>query len=112
MRKIPPGSSRCKCRGDTNETLPHLLNHCPPLRPLIRERYNAILSHLAKAISNEHTVFKEQTVPGDNHLLKPDLIVVNPTEKKGYIIDVTVPFESGPRPLTMLVWTKRQSMIT
>ena len=95
MRKCHPGSGRCSSCGIPKETLPHTLNHCPPNMPLIRERHNSILDRLTKAVPDIFLKFKEQVIPGDTDQLKPDLVLVNSETRKGFIIDVTIPFDDS-----------------
>ncbi|KAL5509896.1 hypothetical protein EMCRGX_G005336 [Ephydatia muelleri] len=82
------------CNGE-QETIAHVLNHCPRGEGLIRHRHNAILHWLAKAIPpSRGTQYLEQMIPGDPQGLKPDVVVLNETTKEAWVIDVTVPFES------------------
>lgn len=77
-------------------TLPLRLCHCAHAEGLVRQRHNAILGRLTEAINPQgRQVFREQEVPGDNAHLKPDLVVLS--GDTGVIVDVTVPFESGPQ---------------
>eukprot|EP00731_Ephydatia_muelleri_P013732 Em0007g1042a len=76
------------------ETLAHVLNHCPSHVGLVRARHNNILHRLARAIPPFKGVkLLEQVVPGDTRALKPDLVVLNEARSEAYVIDVTVPFE-------------------
>ena len=76
------------------ETLAHVLNHCPPHVGLIRARHNKILHRLAKAVpQTKGRQFLEQKVPGDPQNLKPDLVIINEEKSEAYIVDVAVPFE-------------------
>ena len=86
-------TSRPGCNGE-QETIAHVLNHCPRGEGLIRHRHNAILHQLAKAIPpSRGTQYLEQMIPGDPQGLKPDVVVLNETTKEAWVIDVTVPFE-------------------
>ena len=83
------------CNGE-QETLAHVLNHCPRNEGLIRHRHNAILHRLSKAIPKTKGIqYLEQTVPGDPQGLKPDIVLLNDSTSEAFVIDVTVPFE-GP----------------
>ena len=82
-----------KCHQE-QETLAHILNHCPSHVGLVRARHNNILPRLARAIPPFKGVkLLEQVVPGDTRALKPDLVVLNEARSEAYVIDVTVPFE-------------------
>ncbi|KDR14397.1 hypothetical protein L798_11872, partial [Zootermopsis nevadensis] len=78
------------------ETLPHVLNHCKPHFATITRRHNAVLGRLVKALkpSSGTTVRVNQTVPGFNDGLRPDLFILNEAEKTAAIIDVATPFEN------------------
>eukprot|EP00731_Ephydatia_muelleri_P013824 Em0007g1134a len=82
-----------KCH-EEQETLAHVLNHCPPHVGLIRARHNKILHRLAKAVPPaKGRQFLEQMVPGDRMALKPDLVILNEAKSEAYVVDVAVPFE-------------------
>ena len=81
-----------KCKSHP-QTLGHVLNACTPNAGLMRERHNAILKRLSKAIPDaEGDKFLEQkvkNVPGD---LRPDIVLWHP-DGKVTIADVTIPYE-------------------
>ena len=82
-----------KCHGE-QETLAHVINHCPPHVGLVRARHNNILHRLAKAVpTSKGSLLLEQVVPGDTMALKPDLVILNQAKSEAYVVDVTVPFE-------------------
>ena len=84
----------CQRCHEEQETLAHVLNHCPPNVGLVRARHNRILHRLARAIPQSKGVqLLEQTVPGDRMTLKPDLVILNKDTSEAYVVDVTVPFE-------------------
>eukprot|EP00731_Ephydatia_muelleri_P013764 Em0007g1074a len=84
----------CRNCREEQETLAHVLNHCPPKMGLLRMRRNKILSRLSNAILVwKGRQFKEQCVPGDTSRLKPDLVILNETSREAYVVDVTMPFE-------------------
>ena len=92
----PTTNTSCPGCNMEQETLAHILNHCPWNEGLIRHRHNAILHRLAKAIPRTRGIqYLEQMVPGDPQGLKPDVVVLNDTTREAFVIDVTVPFE-GP----------------
>ena len=84
----------CQRCHEEQETLAHVLNHCPPNVGLVRARHNRILHRLANAIPRSKGVqLLEQTVPGDGMALKPDLVILNKDTSEAFVIDVTIPFE-------------------
>ena len=76
------------------ETLGHVLNACTPNTGLMRERHNAILKRLVKAVPREAgEKYVEQNIrdaPGD---LRPDLVILSQEKKVATIVDVTIPYE-------------------
>ena len=76
------------------ETLGHVLNACTPNTGLMRERHNAILKRLVKAVPREAgEKYVEQNIrdaPGD---LRPDLVILNQEKMVATIVDVTIPYE-------------------
>ena len=91
--EIVPNLSCPKCNTE-QETLAHVINHCPNLVGLIRHRHNNILKRLSNAIPHwKGHQFKEQVVLGEPQGLKPDLAVLNESTKEAFIVDVTMPFE-------------------
>ena len=92
--RVPDRSCR-RCNSE-QETLAHVLNHCPTHVGLLRKRHNNILARLSNAIPVwRGKQFKEQGVPGDNLGLKPDLVILDDTKKEAFVIDVTMPFEGN-----------------
>ena len=83
--RVPDRS--CRCCSSEQETLAHVMNHCPSHVGLLRKRHN-ILARLSKAIPAwKGRQYKEQVVPGDNLGLRPDLVVLDDT-KEAFVIDV------------------------
>ena len=97
--RFVPGHNDKKCRrcGFNNETLPHVLCHCPPRFPAITRRHNAILDRLVKAYKPPATttVHINKTIPGLNDNIRPDIVAIDETNKRATIIDVTTPFENN-----------------
>ena len=92
--------SRCpKCSG-SSDTLAHRLNSCTPAVGLMRERHNTILERIRKAINVPEggTLLIDQKVPQSSNQLRPDIQLSN--GQKLVLVDVTVPFESGPEAFT------------
>ena len=90
----PHLDATCQKCHQARETLTHTLNACTPNTGLMRERHNAILHRLVKAVPTDpHTqVFLDQKMPGSPGLLRPDLVVIRPESVA--IVDVTVPMET------------------
>ena len=89
--QIPDRSCR-RCKSE-QETLAHILNHCPNHVGLLRKRHNNILARLSKAIPAwKGRQYKEQMVPGDGQGLKPDLVILDDI-KEAFVVDVAMPFE-------------------
>ena len=97
--RFVPGHNDKKCRrcGFNNETLPHVLCHCPPRLPAITRRHNAILDRLVKAYKPPATttVHINKTIPGLNDNIRPDIVAIDEINKRATIIDVTTPFENN-----------------
>ncbi|KAL5509843.1 hypothetical protein EMCRGX_G005280 [Ephydatia muelleri] len=63
-RKAVP-STQCHLCGRGEETLAHIINHCHHNLGMIRERHNAILERIVRAIPDHlGTKMKEQPIPG------------------------------------------------
>ena len=83
-----------KCH-NAPESLGHVLNACTPNASMMRERHNAILDRIKKATSKDiGTLFIDQAIPEAPGILRPDLVAK--TDTTITIVDVTVPYESGP----------------
>ena len=62
---------------------------------MMRERHNAILDRIKKVTSKDiGTLFIDQAIPEAPGILRPDLVAK--TDTTITIVDVTVPYESGP----------------
>uniref|UniRef100_A0A183CIN3 Reverse transcriptase domain-containing protein n=1 Tax=Globodera pallida TaxID=36090 RepID=A0A183CIN3_GLOPA len=97
-RRFGHGDKRCRrCHDGQLETLPHVLCHCwPHLGKGITRRHNAILDRLVKAFKPPPSTITRvnQTVPGFNEAIRPDLLAVDEEKKTVLIIDVAMPFEN------------------
>uniref|UniRef100_A0A914X2I6 Reverse transcriptase domain-containing protein n=1 Tax=Plectus sambesii TaxID=2011161 RepID=A0A914X2I6_9BILA len=95
-RRFGSGDTRCRRCGASNETLPHVLNHCRPHFSTMVRRHDAILDRLEKALhkSPATVVRRNMQVPGCDGSLRPDLVVTNEVDMTATIVDVTVPFEN------------------
>ena len=82
-----------KCKSQP-ESLGHVLNACTPNTGLMRERHNAVLRRLVKAVRKEgKDVFVEQSISPDN--LRPDLVVRDQETRQTVVVDVTIPYEAS-----------------
>ncbi|GIY79281.1 reverse transcriptase domain-containing protein, partial [Caerostris darwini] len=85
---------RCRRCGFQQESLAHVVNHCPSFSHAWQLRHNAIVDCLHKALLNREEVLSANTaVLGTS--IRPDLVF-----KKGreiFPIDVTCPFENRTR---------------
>lgn len=95
--------ARCRQCGYPNETLAHIICHCKPhLGVEITDRHNAILKRVVKTIefSNKNSKISVNSVCNvANRNVRPDIVVINETDKSVDILDVTCPFENGTRAL-------------
>ena len=89
------GDRSCRRCGYELETLPHVLDHCPPYQPLYTRRHNAIVDRIKQAASYRFQLLGENRIVDDT-LLRPDLVLINNREKRAIIVDVTIPFENRP----------------
>ncbi|CAK8685086.1 unnamed protein product [Clavelina lepadiformis] len=105
-RRFSGGSHPSTCRrcGFAEETLPHVLNHCPAVWAEIKERHDSVmeevLNHVSaqwrSGLSVDRTV-REHTEAGGRQL-RPDVVLRVP-DGPIVVSDVAVPFESGRNPL-------------
>ncbi|XP_071445627.1 uncharacterized protein T26G10.4-like [Hetaerina americana] len=93
-RGVLNASRKCRrCRTE-DETLPHVLNHCPSHSAAWKRRHDEILSLLRDALPPKWKARLDQKVEGDHSRLRPDLVVTEVPGGTVHIIDVTVPFEN------------------
>ncbi|GIY31151.1 retrovirus-related Pol polyprotein from type-1 retrotransposable element R2 [Caerostris darwini] len=82
---------RCRRCGFQQETLAHVVNHCPSFSHAWQLRHNAIVDRLHNALTTKGEVLSANTAVLDTSI-RPDLVF-----KKGreiFLIDVTCPFEN------------------
>lgn len=107
------GSNNRRCRrcGQHDETTAHVPCHCAPHLATMQRRHDAILDRLTGAIKtrgseelrvNKTVPFGDLTPPEiassvDPSLraLRPDLLLIDRSNRVAHIVDVTVPFEDG-----------------
>ncbi|GIY63745.1 retrovirus-related Pol polyprotein from type-1 retrotransposable element R2 [Caerostris darwini] len=88
---LKDGDKRCRRCGFQQETLAHVVNHCPSFSHAWQLRHNSIVSRLSKALKNRGEILSENSAVFDT-ALRPDLVF-----RKGsdiFLIDVTCPFEN------------------
>ncbi|GFQ73017.1 retrovirus-related Pol polyprotein from type-2 retrotransposable element R2DM [Trichonephila clavata] len=81
----------CRKCGKWDETLPHVVNHCPSYSAAWQLRHNAIVARVKTAVAFKGTILHENQAMGPNKL-RPDLVAL--VDGTTYIIDVTIPFEN------------------
>ena len=90
-RAVP--DERCKACHATLESLAHILNACPINAGMMRSRHSTILRRLTKVVpENLGNIFVEQKISDSPGNLRPDLVIINDTDKVVRIVDVTIPF--------------------
>ena len=98
-RKAVP-STQCRLCGRGEETLAHIINHCHHNLGMVRERHNAILERIVRAIPDHlGTKMKEQPIPGTTGANRPDLTIISPDERTILLVEVSCPFEGAPKAL-------------
>lgn len=97
-------SAQCRQCGYANETLAHVLCHCKlHLSKDITARHNSILDRLVKTVQygNKNAKISVNSVCNvANRNVRPDILVINESDKSVDIIDVTCPFENGVNAFT------------
>ena len=75
----------------------HVINHCNHNLGMVRERHNAVLERVIRAIpAHLGTKQKEQAIPGTTGANRPDLTITSPDGSSLIIVEVTCPFEGSP----------------
>ena len=96
----PTPSTQCRTCGRVPETLAHVLNHCHFNLGMARERHNAILERIVRAVPEFlGTKMKEQALPGTSGDNRPDHTIISPCGTKVSLIEVSCPFEGTPTAL-------------
>ena len=92
--------TRCRNCHQHPETLAHLINHCHHNLGMVRERHNAVLERIIRAIPPSlGDVYKEQPLPNTNGANRPDLTIISPDQRSVILLDVSIPFEGHPQAL-------------
>ena len=84
-----------RCQRGTQETLPHVINHCGRHTAAIQKRHNEIVDRLKETalFLNWEIISENQNIPNSNLAGRPDLVIKKRDE--AIIIDVACPFENG-----------------
>lgn len=94
-RRFGEGDKRCRRCGYSEETLPHVINHCPPHLVAITHRHDAVLQRLVRAVPDAlGSKQVNRKLPGTDSNMRPDLLVTNEASREAFIVDVTIPFEN------------------
>ena len=96
-------SPLCRVCNSHPETLPHILCHCNSNMVQIRERHNAIVDRLQKAVRYGNTRIDQQ-IPGIDSECRPDIVIEENDQVS--IIDITCPFDNGEDALSTADFNK------
>lgn len=100
----------CRLCQEKAETQPHILQSCGKLADIITKRHNTVMNSLAEFISDnddDWEVLKERKFKDQQGCRwKPDLVVINKTDKLGFILDLHVPYETRRQNLNICFETK------
>ena len=88
---------------EEDETLPHMLCHCPTNMPAITTRHNKIVDRLSNAVRTG-SLSTDKTVRDSGSPVRPDIVIEDSTHVT--IIDVCCPFDNGPESLEEAVARK------
>jgi hypothetical protein len=88
---------------EEDETLPHLLCHCPSNMLAITTRHNKIVDRLTNAVRSG-SISTDKTVQDSGSPVRPDIVITNNNHVT--IIDVCCPFENGPEAMEEAVARK------
>ncbi|GFR18774.1 uncharacterized protein TNCT_114971 [Trichonephila clavata] len=86
-----PAACLCRKCGKFDETLPHVINHCPSYSAAWQMRHNATLARIRAVVAYKGTVLSENQVVFSNRH-RPDLVA---QIDNSIYIDVTAP---NPKP--------------
>ncbi|XP_046391632.1 uncharacterized protein LOC124159735 [Ischnura elegans] len=89
------GDTRCRVCGQADETLPHVICHCLAHSDGWRRRHDAIVEILRAALPSSWRVRLDRRVPGDESLLRPDVVAWDEgPDREVIVVDVVVPFDN------------------
>ncbi|XP_067132582.1 uncharacterized protein [Centruroides vittatus] len=89
-------TKKCRRCNHANETLAHVLCHCPSNMVAITRRHNGILNRLVTATDKRNArTYINQRIPEYDQNCRPDFVIINDASKSATIIDVATPFENG-----------------
>ena len=96
----PVTTTQCRTCGRAEETLAHVLNHCHYNLGMARDRHNAILERIVRAVPDYMgTKMKEQAISGTTGNNRPDLTITSPDGSTITIVEVSCLFEGSPNAL-------------
>ncbi|GFQ73020.1 retrovirus-related Pol polyprotein from type-1 retrotransposable element R2 [Trichonephila clavata] len=85
-----PQAKLCRRCGRWDETLPHVINHCPIHSAAWQKRHDAILNRIKAAVSFKGKILSVNKVVDKG--LRPDIVAEVGDEL--FVLDVTIPFEN------------------
>ncbi|GFQ89968.1 retrovirus-related Pol polyprotein from type-1 retrotransposable element R2 [Trichonephila clavata] len=85
-----PQAKLCRRCGRWDETLPHVINHCPIHSAAWQKRHDAILNRIKAAVSFKGKILSVNKVVDQG--LRPDIVAEVGDEL--FVLDVTIPFEN------------------
>lgn len=92
LYRFNEGTRNCRRCNNEEESLPHVINHCPTHNSAILKRHNAIVNRIKAATETKFRLISENRTVIEGSLIRPDLLLAH--KKTAYIIDVTIPFEN------------------
>ncbi|KAG8237131.1 hypothetical protein J437_LFUL017008 [Ladona fulva] len=110
-RGMTRGETTCRRCGKYEETLPHVLNHCTLHSAAWTERHNEVQQLLVDSLPRGWTVRVDRRIPGEESLLRPDIVASESPSGPHHIIDITIPFENRQEALDVARTTKREKYV-
>lgn len=94
-KHLPQADKRCRVCSYSNETLPHVINHCGRNMVKITERHDAIQNRLLRAIGpTSASISINKAVAGSGLQSRPDIVIKDTTNNKVIIVDIACPFDN------------------
>ncbi|KAK3926651.1 hypothetical protein KUF71_014987, partial [Frankliniella fusca] len=96
IRGLTGRNRSCRACGHPDETTAHVLNHCFFKHSLaINNRHRAILKNVLEVMNENvrRNTQIEKCVAGSGSADKPDMVVLNNSNKTALIVDICCPFE-------------------
>ncbi|XP_067124880.1 uncharacterized protein T26G10.4-like [Centruroides vittatus] len=109
LKRFGSGPKNCRRCGYAQETLAHVLCHCPPNFSTITKRHNAILNRLVRAFNQQDAqVFVNQCLSDYDVNCRPDLVILHNPTMTATVVDVATPFENGKNAFNLACQEKLQ----